>query len=85
MFLPVITPVLKGFIVIQLVKPFPALHEGELSTEADLLFCIGAAVEGARRPKQTRVVAILRKHSNETLCPLPKDAFGVANAHESLT
>ena len=59
MFLPVITPVLKGFIVIQLVQPFPALHEGELSTEAYLLFCIGTTVEGASGPAQRRVITIL--------------------------
>ena len=54
-----IAPVLKGFIVVQLVKSFPALHEGELSAEAYLLFCIGATVEGASGPAQRRVISIL--------------------------
>ena len=50
--LPVIASVLKGLIVVQLVQPFSALHERELSTEADLLFCIRTAVEGAGGPEQ---------------------------------
>ena len=58
LFVPVIAPVLKGFIVVQLVQPFPALHEGELSAEAYLLFCIGTTVEGASGSAQGRVISI---------------------------
>ena len=49
---PVIAPVFKGLIVVQLVQSFSALHERELSTEADFLFCIGTTVEGAGGPGQ---------------------------------
>ena len=51
-----IAPILKGFIVVQLVQSFPTLHERELSAEADLLFCIGATVEGAGGPAQGRTI-----------------------------
>ena len=61
LFVPVIAPVLKGFIVVQLVQPFPALHEGELSAEAYLLFCIGATVEGAGGPAQRSIIYYFMK------------------------
>ena len=44
---PVIAPVLKGVLVVQLVEPLPGLHEGKFAAEADLLLPM-APVEGSR-------------------------------------
>ena len=56
---PVIAPVLEGLVVVQLVQSLSALHERELSTEADLLFCIGTTVEGAGGPGQSKIITIV--------------------------
>ena len=53
-----VASVLEGFVVVEFVQSFPALHERELPAEADLLFCIGTTVEGAGGPAQGRVITI---------------------------
>ena len=57
-----VASVLEGFVVIEFVLSFPALHERELPAEADLLFCIGTTVEGARRPVQQKVITFNLKY-----------------------
>ena len=57
-----IASVLEGFVVVEFVQSFPALHERELPAEADLLFCIGTTVEGARRPVQQKVITFNLKY-----------------------
>ena len=39
---PVVGPVVKGFVVVELVEPLPGLHEGEPAAEGDLLLGVVA-------------------------------------------
>ena len=50
--LPVVASIFKGLVIVKFIQSLSALHEGELATEANFLFCIRPSVQGAGRPGQ---------------------------------